>query len=76
MRRISNIKIYKDITDEEVLFEIKENGEIVKATMTNEKIKIEVPNTSDNSLDYIYIIAGILCVGGVGVIIYDKKRKK
>lgn len=64
------------ITDEEVLFEIKENGEIVKATMTNEKIKIEVPNTSDNSLDYIYIIAGILCVGGVGVIIYDKKRKK
>ena len=64
------------INDEEVLFEIKENGEIVKATMTNEKIKIEVPNTSDNSLDYIYIIAGILCVGGVGVIIYDKKRKK
>ena len=44
--------------------------------MTNEKIKIDVPNTSDNSLDYIYIIAGILCVGGVGVIIYDKKRKK
>lgn len=64
------------ITDEIVYFEILENGEIVKATMTNEKIIVEVPNTSSNEIDYIYILAGVMIAGGLAVIIYDKKRKK
>ena len=63
------------ITDEIVYFEILENNEVVKATMTNEKIIIEVPNTSANEFDYTYILAGILVLGGITFIVYEKKRK-
>ena len=39
------------ITDEKVSFEIKENGEIVKATMTNEKItsKVKIHKVDENN---------------------------
>jgi len=64
------------ITDEIVYFEIKENGEIVKASMTNEKIEIEVPNTGLSDSKVFNVIVLVCIILGVGYVICDKKRKK
>ena len=63
-------------TNEKMYFEIKENGEIVKCTMTNEKIVVEVPNTEENDSFLIEIISGIICVSGIGIIIYARKKSE
>lgn len=63
------------ITDEIVEFEIKENGEIVKANLTNEQI-VEVPNTIANS-SKLYTVISITCmVAGLGVYLYVSKKNK
>ena len=54
-------------------FEILEDGKIVKAIMKDEVI--EVPNTGVNDSHIIDIIGLVFITGGVGFIIYDKKRK-
>ena len=59
-------------------FEVKENGEIVKATMTDDKLIIEVPNTlkNDNTGLYVSIVSfGILGVLLIGAGIYYEKKK-
>ena len=60
------------LNDEKQWFEIKEDGEIVKSTMVNEKI-IKVPNTSANS--YFFILPLSLLVAGTTAILISKKRK-
>jgi len=56
-------------------FEIKEDGEVVKATMKDEQI-IDVPDTEKNK-DYKELIGGIaLMLIGTGVVIYGIKRNK
>ena len=52
-----------------------ENGEIVKADMTNEKI-VEVPNTLQEKDILIEIISATLLLSGIGIIIYAKKKSK
>lgn len=64
-----------NLNTEKMYFEIKEDGEIVKCTMKDEKI-IEVPNTEMNNLHIKEIGSIILCVAGIGVIIYAKKKRK
>jgi len=61
------------LNEEKMWFEIKEDGEVVKATMTDEKEVIEVPNTLANS--YIDLIAGAIVLSGTGLIIISNKRK-
>ena len=56
--------------------EILEDGEIVKATMVNEKVVVEVPNTGLNDYFVLEIISGLLILSGIGVIIYAKKKNK
>ena len=64
------------LNEEKMFFEIKEDGEIVKTTMVNEKVIVEVPNTGLNN-HYIYeIVSAILVLSGIGVIIYAKKKRK
>ena len=63
------------ITTEKVYFEITEDGEIVKANMTNEQI-VEVPNTGISDSKVFNIITIILIIAGAGFIIYDKTKKK
>ena len=53
-------------------FEIKEDGEIVKLEMTNEKIP--VPNTSSNSY-FVLIPISMITVGGL-LLVINKKRKE
>ncbi len=64
------------INPERMYFEITEDGEIVKATMTDEKI-VEVPNTFKND-DLTLGMIGLVILGS-GVVIYGtikNKRKK
>ena len=56
-------------------FSITENGEIVKANMTNEKI-VEVPNTLQEKDILIEIISATLVLAGIGIIVYAKKKSK
>ena len=58
------------INDEKMFFEIKEDGEIVKATITDEKIIIEVPNYK------LIVYASIILLLGIGIILYEKKKNK
>ena len=61
---------------EKMFFEILEDGMVVKATMANEKVVIEVPITGINEYPIIYVVSGILLLSGIGVIIYAKKKNK
>ena len=60
---------------EKMPFEIKENGEIVKCSMKDEKI-IEVPNTEKNDFPTAEVGSILLCLLGIGVFIYGKFRNK
>ncbi len=64
------------ITDEKVYFEIKENGEVVKASLKNEKIIVEVPDTGLNETYFIEILCILLILIGFGGIISDNKKRK
>lgn len=63
------------LNPEPMEFEIKENGEIIKADMTNEKI-VEVPNTGLSYINYEVIISLILIVSGLGLTLYGIKKSK
>ena len=59
------------ITNEHVFFEIKENNEIVKARMTNERIVVEVPKTDkNNNLFNVFILFTLLF--WIGIKCYEK----
>ena len=62
------------ITNEKVLFEIKEDGEIVKANMTNEKIEIPVPKTKTNESIIANSLFSIMFLIGIGRMYYEKKE--
>ena len=69
------------LNDEKMWFEIKEDGEIVKATMTDDKLIIEVPNTlkNDNNvieLSLLVVLASGLCITGLEIFKYAKKKKE
>lgn len=61
------------ITNEKVLFEIKEDGEIVKAKMTNEKIEIPVFKTNTKEDIIAHSIFGIGFLIGIGRMYYERK---
>ena len=63
------------LNEEKMWFSITENGEIVKANMTNEKI-VEVPNTLQEKDILIEIISATLVLAGIGIIVYAKKKNK
>ena len=54
-------------------FKIKENGEVFKTTMTNEKVKMPKTFNTDWTSSIIIISTAIL---GLGLLIYAKKKNK
>ena len=65
------------LSNEKVYFEIKENGEIVKAEMTNEQIeKVKVPDTQKDQSDFGNIVSLVVIVAAIGVLIYGEVRNK
>lgn len=61
------------LNEEKMYFEINENGEVIKATMTNEKV--EMPKTFNTDLTSSIIIIST-AVLGLGLLIYAKKKNK
>ena len=64
------------LNTEKMYFEILEDGEIVKSTMVNEKVVVEVPSTGATDFYVVEIVGGLLILSGIGVIIYVLKKKK
>ena len=64
------------INDEKMFFEIKDDGVIIKATITDEKIIIEVPITEQDESYRLIIIGAILLIVGAGILVYAKVRRK
>lgn len=62
------------ITNEKVYFEIKENGEIVKAKMTNEKKTVKVPKTDTKEELIVHGLFGLGILIGLGRFIYERKE--
>ncbi len=63
------------LNPEKIYFEILEDGEIVKATMLEEKVIVEVPSTGIINFHLTEIAGALLIITGIGAIIYDKKKK-
>ena len=61
------------LTNEKVYFEIKDDGELVKAKMTNERIEIPVLKTDTKEGIIANSIFGILFLVGIGRMYYEKK---
>ena len=61
------------LNEEKMYFEINENGEIVKATMTNEKVEMPKTFNADLTSSIIIISTAVL---GLGLLIYAKKKNK
>ncbi len=58
-------------------FEIREDGEIVKAEMTNEKIPTaDVPQTGDSSMTGFWIGLGAIALGGLIALLIIRKKNK
>ena len=57
-------------------FEILEDGKVVKATMTDEKVIVEVPKTGITDFKLIYIFGTTFIIVGVGILIYVKAKRK
>lgn len=63
------------LNDASHYFEIKEDGVIVKDTLSNEKEIIDVPKTEKNDIPYIEIISGLLITTGLGFILLKNRKK-
>lgn len=61
--------------NEPVCFEIKYDNELVKVSMTNEKL-IEVPNTYKNEINALVVTGILLIVVGITFTIYEKRKKQ
>ena len=62
------------LTNEKVYFEILKDGEVVKARMTNEKIKVEVPKTDTKEDVIAHSIVGICLFIGLGGLLRERKK--
>ncbi len=66
------------LDERQFVFEIKENGEIIKAEMTNKPVK-KTPGyitTSDNSMAYISILAVIMLISLIIIAVAFRKNGK
>ena len=61
------------ITNEKVYFEIKEDGEVVKANLINEKIEVPVEKTNTNEDIIAHSLFGIVFLIGLGRMYYERK---
>ena len=64
------------LSEEKVYFEIKENKEIVKAKMTNEKVIVEVPDTLTKQPYKVYIVSLAIALIGVCILLYGNQKKR
>ena len=65
-----------NLNPNKMYFEILEDGKVVKATMTDEKVIVEVPKTGITDFKLIYIFGTTFIIVGVGILIYVKAKRK
>lgn len=65
-----------NLNPNKMYFEILEDGKIVKVTMTDEKVIVEVPKTGITDFKLIYIFGTTFIIVGVGILIYVKTKRK
>ena len=65
-----------NLNHSKMYFEILEDGKVVKATMTDEKVIVEVPKTGIKDFKLIYIFGTTFIIVGVGILIYVKTKRK
>ena len=64
-----------ELNTEKMEFEILNNGDVIKCTMTNELIITDVPNTEENQFPVFELLSLCICALGLGVVAYAKKKK-
>ena len=62
------------LNSSKMYFEIKEDGEVVKTIMTNERVIVEVPDTFQSDKHIVEIIGILFITLGIGGIIYAKRK--
>lgn len=55
-----------ELNSEKHFFEVKEDGQVIEFTMTNKKKEIKVPDTGENDISILKILAYVLIVMGLG----------
>jgi Predicted outer membrane protein len=63
------------LNPEKMWFEITEDGQVIKAKMTNE-LKVKVPKTGLPALTITDVVSLAFLIGGVTFVVYNKKNKK
>lgn len=61
-----------NLNDEKVFFSVTENGAIIESTLVN----YSVPNTGMNGIDLSYVLSDLAILGGIGIVIYEKKKNQ
>ncbi len=74
-KEISTLENYI-LNNDKNYFEVKTDGEVINSTLVNDKEEVEVPNTNLNKNYAKYIISFSLGVVGIGLLIYEKKKRK
>lgn len=74
-KEISTLENYI-LNNDKNYFEVKKDGEIINSTLVNVKEEVEVPNTNLNKNYSKYIISFSLGLVGIGLLIYEKKKRK
>ena len=57
-------------------FEIKEDGQIVKATMTNERMDGSLPQTGDTAGKLLVVFGALLIGSGIALVMVMRRKKK
>ena len=64
------------IVDDKNYFKVEKDGEIINSTLVNDLEEVEVPNTNLNRNYTKYIISLSIGLVGLGIILYEKKKRK
>lgn len=74
-KEISTLENYI-LNNDKNYFKVEKDGEVITSTLVNDLEEVEVPNTNLNK-DYTkYIISLSIGLVGLGIIIYEKKKRK
>ena len=74
-KEISTLENYV-LNNDKNYFKVEKDGEVIESTLVNNLEEVEVPNTNLNMNYTKYIISGVIALMGLGLIIYDKKKRK
>ena len=74
-KEISTLEHYV-LNNDKNYFKVEKDGEIINSTLVNDLEEVEVPNTNLNRNYTKYIISLSIGLAGLGIILYEKKKRK